>query len=83
MSTVSATTGSRKPLVLVLAVVGVVALIIGILYFIGGSAVPSFLASGSHVKNGGSHLYRGGAAAIVGLAALAGAFVLRRRGSAS
>jgi uncharacterized membrane protein YidH (DUF202 family) len=64
---------SRKPLVIILAVIGVVAIILGILYFIGGSAVPHFLVAGSHVKKG-SHLARGGVALVVGIAALIGSW---------
>jgi hypothetical protein len=65
---------SRKPLVLILAVVGIVLVIVGILYLVGGSAVPHFLVAGSHVKGKGHHLARGGVALIVGIAALIGAW---------
>jgi hypothetical protein len=65
---------SRKPLVIILAVIGIVLIIIGILYLIGGSAVPHFLVAGSHVKGKGHHLARGGVAIIVGLAALIGSW---------
>lgn len=58
---------------IVLAVIGVIAIIVGILYFIGGSAIPSFLTTGSHVKHG-SHLARGGVAVVVGIALLIGAW---------
>ncbi len=66
---------SRKPLVIILAVIGVVAIILGILYLVGGSAVPHFLVAGSHVKSSkGHHLARGGVAIVVGIAALLGAW---------
>jgi uncharacterized membrane protein YidH (DUF202 family) len=65
---------SRKPLVIILAVVGIVLVIVGILYLIGGSAVPHFLVAGSHVKGKGHHLARGGVALIVGIAALIGSW---------
>ena len=60
--------GSKRSLVIILAVIAVIALILGVLWFAG--AAPSFLDSGSHVKSGG-HIYRG----IVGLvvAAVCGA----------
>lgn len=80
MSTASVSGGastSKKPLVIVLAVIGVVAIIVGILYFIGGSAAPSFLTAGSHVKHG-SHLARGGVALVVGLACLIGSWFSTR-----
>jgi uncharacterized membrane protein YidH (DUF202 family) len=64
---------SKKPLVIILAVIGIVLIIIGILYLIGGSAVPHFLIAGSHVKKG-HHLARGGVALVVGIAALIGSW---------
>lgn len=68
MSTSStASDTSKKPLVIVLAVIGVLAIIAGILYFAGAS--PAFLNIGSHVKHG-NHLYRGAVAVVVGLVAL-------------
>lgn len=73
-STVSGT--SRKPLVIALAVIGVVALIVGILWFVG--AAPSFLNVGSHVKHGG-HLFRGGVAAVVGLGLLVFAWIQNKK----
>ena len=65
---------SRKPLVIILAVIGIVAIILGILYLVGGSAIPHFLISGSHVKGKGHHLARGGVALVVGIAALIGSW---------
>ncbi|HVB43199.1 MAG TPA: hypothetical protein VNF47_10900 [Streptosporangiaceae bacterium] len=77
MSTASTASGSgKKPLVVVLAVVGVVAIIVGILWFVG--AAPSFLNMGSHVKHGG-HLFRGGVAAIVGIGALVYAWIQNKK----
>jgi len=67
VSTASAASGSgagRKPVVLVLAVIGVVAIIIGVLWMVG--ATPAFLNVGSHVHKGG-HLIRGAVALVVGL----------------
>jgi phosphotransferase system glucose/maltose/N-acetylglucosamine-specific IIC component len=64
--------GSNRSLMIILAVVAVIALILGILW-ISGSA-PSFLDSGSHVKNGGNHIYRGIAALVVAIACGAGAW---------
>jgi hypothetical protein len=74
-------TASRKPLIIILAVIGVVAIILGILYLVGGSAIPSFLIAGSHVKKG-HHLARGGVALVVGIAALVGSwFATKSRSS--
>ena len=66
----------KNPLALVLAIVGVLAIIVGILWFVG--ATPGFLNVGSHVKTGG-HLFRGGAAVVVGLVALFGARVVSKK----
>lgn len=76
MSTTSTASGTRKPLVIVLAVVGVVAIIVGILWFAG--AAPSFLNVGSHVKHGG-HLIRGAVAAVVGIGLLVFAWIQNKK----
>jgi hypothetical protein len=71
-----ASTG-RKPLVIILAVIGVLAIIVGILYMVDGSSLPSFLTSGSHVHKG-NHVARGGVALVVGLACLIGSWFSSR-----
>jgi hypothetical protein len=76
LSTASVSGGSsasKKPLVIVLAVIGVVAIIVGVLYMVAGSSLPSFLTAGSHVHKG-NHLARGGVALVVGIAAFIGAW---------
>ena len=76
MSTASVSGGassSKKPLIVVLAVIGIVAIILGVLYMVAGSSLPSFLTSGSHVHKG-NHLARGGGALVVGIAAFIGAW---------
>lgn len=77
--TVAGSTGSKRPLVITLAVVGAVVLILGVLWLLG--VAPSFLNAGSHVKGSGHHLYRGIVAAVVGIAALGGAFMMNRKSS--
>ncbi len=79
MSAASAAGGAgRKPVVLILAVVGVIALIVGILWFAG--VAPGFLNAGSHVKNsGGHHLIRGAVAVVVGLALMVFAWIQNKR----
>lgn len=74
---VSGGAGSKRPLIIVLAVIGAVALILGILWFVG--AAPSFLDAGSHVKGHGNHVYRGAAGVVVGVVALAGAWIMNKR----
>ena len=59
------TSTSKKPLVIILAVIGVLAIIVGILYMVAGTSLPSFLTAGSHVHKG-NHLARGGVALVVG-----------------
>ena len=49
-----------------------IALVLAILWLSG--AAPSFLNSGSHVKGGGNHIYRGIAALVVAIACGAGAW---------
>ena len=75
-------TSSKKPLVIVLAVVGVLAIIVGILYMVAGDSLPSFLTAGSHVHKG-NHLARGGVALVVGVACLIGAWFSSKTKSSS
>jgi hypothetical protein len=62
---------SKRSLVIILAVIAVIALILGVLWFAG--AAPSFLDSGSHVKSGG-HIFRGIAGIVIALVCGAGAW---------
>jgi hypothetical protein len=73
VSSQSVSGGSKRTVVLVLAVLGALAIILGVLYFAG--ATPSFMNSGSHVhaKSGG-HLIRGGVCLVVGIALGVGAW---------
>jgi hypothetical protein len=76
VSTASVPSGAsagKKPLVIVLAVIGILAIIVGVLYLVAGSSLPSFLTAGSHVHKG-NHLARGGVALVVGVAAFIGAW---------
>jgi uncharacterized membrane protein len=76
------TSTSRKPLVIILTVIGVLALIVGILYLVAGTSLPSFLTAGSHVHKG-NHLARGGVALVVGVACLIGAWFSSKTKSSS
>ena len=67
------TSTSRKPLVIILTVIGVLAIIVGVLYMVAGTSLPSFLTAGSHVHKG-NHLARGGVALVLGVACLIGAW---------
>ena len=76
------TSTSKKPLVIILTVIGVLALIVGILYLVAGTSLPSFLTAGSHVHKG-NHLARGGVALVVGVACLIGAWFSSKTRSSS
>lgn len=69
--------GSKKSLLIILAVIGVLALILGIMYMVAGNSLPSFLTSGSHVKSG-NHLYRGAVCLVVAVVAFIGAWLTGR-----
>jgi threonine/homoserine/homoserine lactone efflux protein len=73
---------SRKPLVIILAVIGIVAIVVGILYMVAGNSLPSFLTAGSHVHKG-NHLARGGVALVLGVACLIGAWFSSKTKSSS
>lgn len=72
-----ASAAGKKPLVIVLAVIGVLALILGILYMVAGNSLPGFLTAGSHVKSG-NHLARGGVCLVVGVVVLIGSWLTGR-----
>ena len=76
------TSTSRKPLVIILAVIGVLAIIVGVLYMVAGTSLPSFLTAGSHVHKG-NHLARGGVALVLGVACLIGAWFSSKTKSSS
>jgi uncharacterized membrane protein len=76
------TSTSRKPLVIILTVIGVLALVVGILYMVAGTSLPSFLTAGSHVHKG-NHLARGGVALVIGVACLIGAWFSSKTKSSS
>jgi hypothetical protein len=78
VSSQSMSGGSKRSLTIILAIVAVIALILGILWFAG--AAPSFLDSGSHVKtSGGGHVYRGTAAVVVALVLGGAAWFSRKK----
>ena len=78
MSSESVSGGSKRSLTIILAVIAIVCLIVGILWFAG--AAPSFLDSGSHVKgSSGGHVYRGTAAIVVALVLGGAAWFTRKK----
>jgi len=76
------TSTSKKPLVIALVVIGILAIIVGVLYMVAGTSLPSFLTAGSHVHKG-NHLARGGVALVVGVACLIGAWFSSKTKSSS
>ena len=78
MSSQSVSGGSsRRSLVIILAIVAVVAIVVGVLWL--GGWAPHFLNTGSRVHGAGHHLYRGLVAMVVGIAAGAGAWWINRK----
>lgn len=78
MSSQSMSGGSKRSLTIILAVIALICVIVGVLWFAG--AAPSFMDSGSHVKSsGGGHVYRGSAAIIVGLVLGGAAWFTRKK----
>jgi hypothetical protein len=72
---------ASRTLVIVLAVIGIIAIIVGLLYMVDGNSLPSFLTAGSHVKKG-NHIARGAVALVIGIALLAGAWFTGRKSKA-
>jgi phosphate transport system permease protein len=70
----------RRPplLAVVLAVVGIIAVVLGILYLAGGSSLPGFLTAGSSEVGNGAHVLRGIAGLVVAAVALPFAWQIRR-----
>jgi hypothetical protein len=67
---------SRGPLVIILAVIGVVGIIAGILYLSGAANSIHFMVGSVHK---GHHLVRAIVSLVVGVAFLIGAFIARAR----
>jgi hypothetical protein len=77
--TVSGGAGSKRPVVLVLAIIGVVFIILAILFFAGVGLGPLNSIGHSGKVNHGSHGVRGSVSAVIGVVALAGAWFANRR----
>jgi hypothetical protein len=73
-ATVPGGASGRRPLAIVLGIIGVLGVIIGIVYMV-ATGLPHFMVAGSHVHgSSGHHLARGGVALVVGLVLLAAAW---------
>lgn len=75
----SGTPSGRGPLVAVLAIIGVLAIILGILYIAGALNSVHFMVGSTHK---GHHQVRAAVSFVVGVAFLIGAFIARARPSA-
>ena len=78
-STVSGGAGSKRPLVIALAVVGVLFIILAILFFAGVGLGPLNTIGHSGKANHGSHDIRGSVSAVIGVLALIGAWIAGRK----
>jgi hypothetical protein len=80
-ASVSGGASSRRPLVIALAIIGVVFIVLAILFFAGVNM--GFLDSVGHSGkvNNGSHGVRGSVSAVIGVLAFVGAWIANRRSS--
>jgi hypothetical protein len=77
-ATVPGGASSRRPLAIVLGVIGVLVVIVGVVLMF-ATGLPHFLVAGSHVHGpNGHHYYRGAAAVVVGLILVAAAWFVNR-----
>jgi hypothetical protein len=77
--TVSGGAGSKRPLVIVLAIIGVVFIVLAILFFAGVGLGPLNSIGHSGKVNQGSHGVRGSISVAIGVIALAGAWFANRK----
>ncbi len=78
-STVSGGAASKRPLVIALAVVGVLFIILAILFFAGVGLGPLNTIGHSGKVNHGSHDIRGSVSAVIGVLAVIGAWIAGRK----
>ncbi len=78
-STVSGGAASKRPLVIALAVVGVLFIILAILFFAGVGLGPLNTIGHSGKVNHGSHDIRGSVSAVIGVLAFIGAWIVGRK----
>lgn len=77
-ATVPGGASGRRPLAIVLAVIGVLAVILGVVFMV-VTGLPHFMVAGSHVHSAsGHHLTRGATALVVGVLLLAAAWWVNR-----
>ena len=69
----------KRPLVMVLAIIGVVFIVLAILFFAGVGLGPLNSIGHPGKVNHGSHGLRGAVSAVIGVVALAGAWFANRK----
>lgn len=74
---------AKRPLVIVLGVLGVLAVILGIVFMV-ATGLPHFLTAGSHVHSAsGHHVIRGAVAIVVGVVLVGAAWWFSRSKSSA
>ena len=73
--------GSRRPLVIALAVIGVVFIVLAVLFFAGVNMGPLDTIGHSGKANHGSHGVRGSVSAVIAVLAFVGAWIASRKSS--
>jgi hypothetical protein len=69
---------AKRPLAIVLGVIGVLAVVLGIVFMV-ATGLPGFLTAGSHVKSAsGHHIIRGAVALVVGVVLVGAAWWVSR-----
>lgn len=76
---VSGGAGSKRPLVILLAVIGVVFIVLAVLFFAGVNMGPLDTIGHSGKANHGSHGIRGSICAVIGVLAFVGAWISSKR----
>ena len=78
-ASVSGGAGSRRPLTILLAIIGVIFIILAVLFFTGVNLGPLDTIGHSGKVNHGSHDLRGSVSAVIGVLAFVGAWITSRR----
>lgn len=80
-ASVSGGSGSRRPLVIALAVIGVVFVVLAVLFFAGVNMGPLDTIGHSGKANHGSHGVRGSVSLVIAVLAFVGAWITNRKSS--
>jgi hypothetical protein len=73
----------RRPLAIVLGIIGILAIIVGVVFMV-ATGLPHFMTAGSHVHStAGHHIFRGAVALVVGVILVAAAWLVNRSKTAT